>query len=68
MSFVLDFNLLKVCIQVLPDWNVMCFLFVYFKGYYFIIYLFGHEARGILVPWLGIKPSPPAVGVQNLNL
>ena len=46
----------------------MCFLFVYFKGYYFIIYLFGHEACGILVPWLGIEPSPPAVEVQNLNL
>ena len=47
---MLDFNLLKVSIQVLLDLNAMCFVFIYFKGYYFIIYSFGHEACGILVP------------------
>ena len=29
--------------------------------YYFCSYVFGHKAWGILVPWPGIKPEPPAM-------
>ena len=33
----------------------------------FFIFWPGHEARGILVPRLGIKPVPPAVEAWSLN-
>ena len=33
----------------------------------FKFWFFGCEAYGILVPWLGIKPSPPVLKVQSLN-
>ena len=29
--------------------------------------IFGHEACGILVPWLGIKPTPPATEGEVLT-
>ena len=32
-----------------------------------VVLLFGCEAYGILVPWLGIKPSPPVLKVQSLS-
>ena len=35
---------------------VSCFIF------------FGHEARGISAPWLGIEPSPPALGGEVSTL
>ena len=37
-----------------------CFCFLYFG-------FFGHEACGILAPWPGIEPTPPALEVWNLN-
>ena len=33
----------------------------------FFFFLFGHRARGILVPWPGVKPVPPALERQSLN-
>ena len=33
----------------------------------FTFWFFGCEAYGILVPWLGIKPSPPVLKVRSLN-
>ena len=32
-----------------------------------MVCFFGHQACGILVPWPGIKPSPPAVEAWRLN-
>ena len=36
-------------------------------GYSLSLLFFGHIACGILVPWLGIKPKPPALEAQSLN-
>ena len=33
----------------------------------FMFWFFGWEACGILAPWPGIKPAPPALEVQSLN-
>ena len=27
----------------------------------FVVCFFGHEACGVLAPWLGIEPTPPAL-------
>ena len=32
-----------------------------------LFYVFGHEACGILVPWLGIEPTPPAIEGEVLT-
>ena len=43
-------------------WNLLQYCFCCFT-----FWLFGCEAYGILVPWLGIKPSPPVLKVQSLS-
>ena len=45
------------------NYNLMPRIF-HFTAYLFI---YGHKACGILVPWPGIKPRPPALKVLNLN-
>ena len=46
------------------------FLFLFFWGGLFVWFFFFwpcHVAFGILVPWPGVKPVPPAVEAQSLN-
>ena len=45
---------------------IILFIYLFFKQK-FLFYLFGRAACGILVPWPGIEPTPPAVEVQSLN-
>ena len=33
----------------------------------FMFWFSGHEARGILTPWVGIELAPPALGRQRVN-
>ena len=37
------------------------------RDLYFIFFWPYHVAHGILVPWPGIQPTPPALRAQNLN-
>ena len=42
--------------------------FIFYNFFYLFIYLWPrHAACGILVPWPGIKPVPPALEAQSLN-
>ena len=34
---------------------------------FYVLGLFGHEACGILVPWPGIEPTPPAIEGEVLT-
>ena len=45
----------------------MVFLHNFFFLRSYLIYFFGHVTCGILVAWLGIQPTGPAVEVQSLN-
>ena len=33
----------------------------------FVVCFFGHEACGVLAPWLGIEPTPPALEGEVFN-
>ena len=54
LKIFLMWTIFKV-LNLLQYCSVLCFDF------------FGTEACGILAPWPGIKPTPPAIGRQNLN-
>ena len=48
--------------------TVICLIeFHWFKSLFSLVFCWCFVACGILVPWLGIDPTPPAVGVWGLN-
>ena len=47
--------------------SLFCHILAQFVYLYLFIFTFWHVACGILVPWPGIEPMPPALGAQNLN-
>ena len=55
---------IKFCLGI----SAMYFFLIYWEdGGIYLFWLSG-VACGILVPWPGIEPGPPAVEVQNPNL
>ena len=43
---------------------MLCFIY---RFYFYLFFIFGHEACEILVPQPGIEPLPPAVEVWSPN-
>ena len=52
----------RPCLKSLLNILQYCFFFFFLQYCFCLMFLFfGHEACGILVPWSGIKPVPPAL-------
>ena len=62
--------LISSCCPVRANCRTRHFLALHKKAHFFCFVLFLdvlHIACGILVPWPGIEPAPPALGTHSLN-
>ena len=57
-------TILKVFIEFV---TVLLLFFFFFNCLFFFVWLFGHEACGILAPQSGIEPTPPALKDEVLT-